>query len=168
MIQHLFSQQKVFSLVEDFTFFNEQQQPIFRARGNFFAFPKQYKMYDSSSMDNPIIIIRRKFFAFMPTFTIMDARNNNQVLFTVRRRFRLGRPIFDIATPHGNYLIDGNLIGHDFAIINPNGQQIIEVRKRFLTWGDTYDIAIDTSQIPLHVAAAIKLTIDCALHSNNR
>ncbi|MCL2555504.1 MAG: LURP-one-related family protein [Firmicutes bacterium] len=167
MIQHLFLKQKVFSLTEDFTFFDEFQRPIFRARGNFFAFPKQYKMFDAVNQVNPMILIRRKFFAFMPTFTIIDT-SNNQTLFTVRQRFRLGRPIFDIATPHGNYMIDGNLIGHDFAIMNPNGRQVIQLNKRFLTWGDAYDVAIDTSQIPLHVAAAIILTIDCALHSSNR
>jgi len=169
MIRHLYLKQKVFALAEDFTFFDEAQNPVFRARGNFFGMPKQYKLYDANNQDknNHIILIRRKFWAFMPTFFIINPQNN-QTLFTVRQRFRFGRPIFDISTPHGNYLIDGNLIAHEFRILDPNGQQIIEIRKRFIAWGDTYDVAVDTAQIPVHVAASIILTIDCALHSTNR
>jgi len=165
-MQNLFLKQKVFSLTEDFTFFDLNQVPVFRAKGNFFAFPKRYKMFDSRN-NAELMEITRKFFAFVPTFSVTDTQTGQQVL-TVRQRFRLGRPKFDISTPHGNYLIEGNFIAHTFKIFAPNGQQIIEVKKRLISWGDTYEITVDTSQIPLTVAAAIILTIDCALHSSNR
>jgi len=164
-MQYLYLKQKVFSIGESFTFLSDQKEPVFTAKGSFFAMPKRYKLFDAVS-NTEIIEITRKFFSWTPTFTITESKTKQQ-LFTVKQRFRLGRPRFDISTPAGNYMIEGELFAHEFDIVDPQGKSIVTVRKKWISWGDTYEIWADTSQIPLHVAASIVLTFDCAIHSNN-
>ena len=163
-MSYLYLQQKVFSIGEKYTFFDANQQVVFKAQGSFFAIPKRYQLFDKPN--NPVINIERKLFSWMPTFNITDPRNG-QGMFTVRQRFSFGRPRFDIHTCTGqSYNVTGSFWAYDFQISTATGQQIIIVKKHWLTWGDTYEIWFDTTQVTAEVAAAIVLTIDCTLHSN--
>ena len=160
---YLYLQQKVFSIGESFTFFDLNQRPVFTARGSFFAIPKRYELYNA--MGAPLIEITRKFFTFMPKFILRHA--GGEVLCQINQRFRLGGARFDIITPNdGVYEIRGSLLAHDFTIHNAQGEVIVKVSKHWLAWGDTYEIMFNENLITAQAAAAMILTIDCALHSN--
>ncbi|MCL2177056.1 MAG: hypothetical protein FWB72_03810, partial [Firmicutes bacterium] len=99
----LYLRQKVLAIREKFTFFNEHQMPIFRARGSFFSMPKRYELLCANT-NQPLAKIRRKFWAIMPTFYIYDLTTNQQIC-RIKKRFRIGRPKLDIKTPAGRYTI---------------------------------------------------------------
>ncbi|MCL2847714.1 MAG: LURP-one-related family protein [Firmicutes bacterium] len=164
---YLYLRQKVFSIGESFTFFDFNQTPIFTARGSFFAIPKRYQLFDARMQGNPIIEIRRKVFSFMPRYTVTH-QPNGQLFCTINQRFRIGGARFDIHTPHdGHYQIIGSIFAHEFRVENAHRQTIVSIRKHWLAWGDTYEIMFDERLITAETAAAIILTIDCAIHSKN-
>jgi uncharacterized protein YxjI len=164
---YLYKRQKVFAITENFTYFDAHQNPVYTARGSFFQLPKQYQMFDARQPHAPIIEVTRKFWSFMPKYIVRDL-TTGLIAFKIKQRFTIGRSHFDIITPDGHHFrIEGSFWAHDFRVFNPMGREIIQVRKKVLAWSDTYEIMIDETQIPIHLAAAITLTIDCAIHSNN-
>jgi len=163
---YLYLRQKVFSIGESFTFFDINQIPVFTARGSFFRIPKRYQLFDARN-PNPIMEIRRKFFTFMPRFVVRHQPNGEEFC-TISQRFRFGGARFDIHTPRdGYYQVVGSIFAHDFRVENAMGQTIVRIRKHWVAWGDTYEISFDDNLITPQAAAAIILTIDCAIHSNN-
>jgi len=163
---YLYLKQKVFSIGEKFTFFDVNQNPVFTARGSFFRIPKRYQLFDAQDPSTPLIDITRKVFSFMPQFFIADPANGH-VFCKVRQRFRFGGARFDLETPVGYHEIAGKIMAHDFKITNANGQVVVGVQKKWIAWGDTYEIFFDPNLISAKVTAALVLTIDCAIHSNN-
>ncbi|MCL2861672.1 MAG: LURP-one-related family protein [Firmicutes bacterium] len=163
---YLYLKQKPLSSDEKFTFFDEQQKPVFKSMGSFFAIPRRYKLFDAVK-NQEIVDITRRFFAFTPNFTITDT-TTKQSLFFVKQCVFFGKPRFEISSSSGNYRIEGDLSKYEYDIIDPFGQRIISVRTKLISWGDTYEIWADNTKIPLHVAASIVLTVNCAAHSASR
>ena len=161
-LETIYLKQKVLSIREKFTFYDRNQKIIYKARGNLIALPKRYQLFDKKN--TPKVEIVRAIFSFMPQFELYDVSTNHKIC-TIRKKFRIGRPILDMATPHGNYIIDGNIFAHDFRVYNHQNKQVINVQKQWISWGDAYEITVDTMQMPLHVAASIVIAIDCTYHN---
>ena len=163
---YLYKRQKIFAITENFKYFDEHQNLVFSARGNFWGFPKRYHLFRGTESE-PIIEVTRKMWTIMPRFIIRDL-NTGHIVAEIRQRFRIGGSRFDITSFDGSpFRIEGSFWAHNFKIFNQFDQQIIEVKKKVLAWADTYEIMIDETQIPVHIAAAISLTIDCAIHNRN-
>jgi uncharacterized protein YxjI len=113
---------------------------------------------------NPTVNIKRAVFAFLPKYTVYDMPSGEE-LCTIKRRFSI-RPNFSIMTKEGEYRIEGSLFGYEFDIFAANGQKIVGVHKKFISWGDTYEIFIDDTKIQPKLAAALVVAIDNAVHSN--
>ena len=163
---YIYKQQKVFSIRENFSYFDINQNLVFTARGSFFGFPKRYHLF-SGAGQQPIIEVTRPAFAMMPRFLIKDL-TSGRMIGKVKKRFRFfGRPRFDVFSADGGvYRIEGSFWAHNFKIFDPLGRQIIDVQKKVISWGDTYEIMIDDRFVPVPVAMALVLAIDCAVHSN--
>jgi len=163
---YLYLKQKVFSIGEKYTFFDENQTPVFLAKGSFFKIPKRYQLFSAQAPETPIIEITRKVFSMTPQFSVADP-TNGQIMCKVNQRFRFGSPRFNVETPVGMHEIIGKILAHDFRIENPQKQTILTVKRKWISWGDTYEIFFDPNAVSAKVAAALVLTIDCAIHSNN-
>ena len=162
---YLYKKQKVFSLTEQFRYLDINERLIYQARGSFFSLPKKYQLLDINN--TPLITVSRRMFTFMPKYDITSIKNN-QHIGSINKRFTFGRPRFDLIDSQGNnYIVQGSLFAHNFQIFNPHNQLVIEVRKKIITWGDTYEIMVDESQINIIIAMGIVLAIDCAIFSNN-
>jgi uncharacterized protein YxjI len=164
-MEKLYLKQKVFAIREKFTFFDVHQHEVYRARGSLLAMPQRYELIDTNGQ--AVIEVVRTFFSLMPEFKIVDLVNGTEIC-KIRKRFRIGRPILDMTTAQGNYLIDGSFWAHDFNVFDRQNRKMINVRKQWISWGDTYEITIDTELVNKHVAAGIVLAIDCTYHSNNK
>ena len=162
-MERLYLKQKVFSITEKFTFYDLNQNEVYKARGSFFALPKYYTLVDNQGQ--AFVEVRRTFLSFMPEFTLIDLQRGTEIC-RIRKRFRLGFPKLDIYADNAQYLIDGSFWAHEFTVKNEQGHLLITVSKQWISWGDAYEITVDTRLIEKHVAAGIVLAIDCTYHSN--
>ena len=163
-MERLYLKEKVFSIREKFTFYDINEQIIYKAHGNLFAFPKRYELTDQ--LNRPKVEITRTIFSLMPEFTLTDQSLNREIA-KVKKRFRIGRPVLDIWTPDGDLIIKGSFWAHEFDIYNSNGDILVSISKQWIAWGDTYELIINTKLIERHVAAAIVIALDCAYHNQN-
>jgi len=163
---YLYLKQKVFSIGEKYTFYDENQNVIFTSKGSFFKIPKRYQIFSAEAPETPIVDITRAVFAMTPQFQVKDPASGN-LLCKVNQRFRLGSPRFNVETPVGMHEIIGKILAHDFKIEDPNKEVILTVKRKWISWGDTYEIFFNPQKVSAKIAAALVLTIDCAIHSNN-
>ena len=163
-MEHLYLKQKVFSLTEKFTFYDLEQNEVIKARGSFFSLPKHYTLVDEGGQ--AVLLVERTIFSLMPEFTLFTLPQRTEIC-RIRKRFRIGSPRLDIFVSNTKYLIEGSFFAHEFFVRDEQGNLLISVCKKWLAWGDTYEISINTSLIEKHVAAGIVLAIDCTYHSNN-
>jgi len=166
MNNYLYLKQAVFSFGDKYTFFDANQNQVFKARGSVFRIPKRYQLFSVNNPTAPLITIRRKAFSFMPRYTVLNS--DGTVFCTIRQHFKFGGSRFTITTPtNGEFSIRGSFFAHSFEVLNPQGAVVISMRKHIISWGDTYEIYFDASCITPEAAAAVILTIDCAIHSRN-
>lgn len=156
---YLYLRQAVFSIGEKFTFYDERENPVFTASGSFFSLPKNFTLYYNQE---PVLFIERAFLSFLPKYTLYDLPSK-QLACTVKRNLSFNKN-FVISAPHGDYAIDGSLFGYEFDIVSPDGQKIASVHKRYISWGDTYEIFIDENEIPAKIVAGIIISVDNAAH----
>jgi uncharacterized protein YxjI len=163
---YLYKKQKVLSIREQFTYFDINQQVVYNATGSFFAFPKRYELTQTGS-SHPLLEVRRKMFTLLPRFYVNDLRNQGQLMAVIRQRFTFMRPTFDLYDRNDQrYHVQGSFWAHNYQIFDPSNNKVIEVNKKWIAWGDTYEIMIDDSKIDLLLAIGLVLAIDCAIFSN--
>ena len=160
---YLYLKQKVFAIAEKFTFFDANQFPVFTAQGSFFSIPKRFTLFSNQI---PVLTVERAVFSWLPRFTVFDQPSGQQVC-TMKREFSF-KPNFTITSNDGVYTIRGSLFGYEFDIYAPDGQKVVGVHKKFISWGDTYEIFIDETKIQPKIAAGLVVAIDNAVHPNTQ
>ncbi|MDR2090554.1 MAG: LURP-one-related family protein [Clostridiales bacterium] len=158
---YLYLKQKVFSLTEKFTFFDENQNVVYSAGGSFFSFPKTFRLLKD---DRTVLTIEKKIWPLMPQYRLLSA-DGNEIAF-IKQKFTL-KPTFEIASQNGNLRIDGSFWGYTFRISDADGNAVTSVQKRYFSWGDAYEIYIDESKINPAAACGIVVAFDNAVHNEN-
>ncbi|MDR3262855.1 MAG: LURP-one-related family protein [Clostridiales bacterium] len=157
---YLYLKQKVFSIVEKFNFFDENQNVVYSAKGSFFQIPKSFTLFKD---DEPVFKIERKIFSFMPQFRFFSLPSGADAGY-IRGKFSLHKN-FDIFTPEGDFKIEGSLLGYTFKITDTVGNVLTDVSKQYFTWGDTYKIQIDETRISPETACGAIIAFDNVIHN---
>jgi uncharacterized protein YxjI len=85
---------------------------------------------------------------------------------TIKKRFTLFHHKLDILSDFGDFVIDGDLFAHRFSITS-NGKIVVDFSKKWVSWGDSYEISIFPEE---HVDfyLALVIMIDNCLHDSSR
>ena len=153
----LYIKQKVFSFVDRFTIKDEQGTDAYMAVGEFLTLGKKLNIYEGTKTDaNPSARIEQKLISLTTRFSIL--LRGSHVTDMVRKvtfftnDYRLeGLP----------WRIDGDVLAHEYSLIDGNSV-IMQISKKWFTWGDSYELDIADNQDPL-LCLAIALAIDCCL-----
>ncbi|NMA65225.1 MAG: hypothetical protein GX957_03155 [Clostridiaceae bacterium] len=157
----LYIKQKVFSIGDKYSITNELGQPVFYVQGEIFTFGAKIHLYDVTGAE--LYFIQQKLFRFLPEYHIYNGSSLSAI---VKKEFSFFRPRLNITSQFGDFTFEGNLFAMDFAIYN-NGRMIGELHKKWLSWGDSYELIIhDDNLAPFFCALAI--SIDHCLHNENR
>lgn len=148
----LYMKQKVFSLRGRFAIQDEHQQDRYVIEGSFMQIPKTFTISDVSGQ--AITTITKKTFSLLPTFYV---EVDGQGPMTIYKEFTFFRPKYTIDA--AGIEVDGNWWDMDFHVTR-DGEMIGRVQKKWLTWGDTYEIEVldDTME---HLLISIVVAIDC-------
>ncbi|MBU3111341.1 LURP-one-related/scramblase family protein [Clostridium lacusfryxellense] len=156
---NFYIRQKVFSIGDKFSITDVSGNNMFNVEGKVFSLGKKLRIYDMSN--NEIVYIEQKLFKLLPEYSIFF---NGNYAAKVKKEFTFFSNKFNIDSNMGNYEIEGDFFAHDFSIIK-NGSSIAEINKKWLSWGDTYEITINEGENYAFILALV-IVVDQVLHDN--
>jgi len=157
----LYIRQKVFSIGDKYSVTNEMGQPVFFVESEIFTFGAKIHLYDV--IGNELYFIQQKLFRFLPEYHIY---NGGILAAIVKKEFTFFSPRLNISSQFGDYTLEGNLFAMDFAILK-DGVLIGELHKKWLSWGDSYELIIHDDNLAAFFCA-LAITIDHCLHNESK
>ncbi|API90217.1 hypothetical protein BKP56_01900 [Marinilactibacillus sp. 15R] len=151
--------QKVFSLKEQFTVKNEDEQDAYYVEGKLFTLGSKLHIYNTNNEE--ILYIEQKIWRFLPEF---DIYQQGELVATIKKEFRFFKNDYSINGP--DWDIEGSVMAHDY-VIREREKVVADISKKWLSWGDSYAIDIqDNSQKELLLRAVI--VIDCVISASRK
>ncbi|MCL2540445.1 MAG: LURP-one-related family protein [Firmicutes bacterium] len=160
----LYLKQKVFTIADRLTFYDQNQQVVYKVKGSLFKIPPRLNITDAAGAD--VIQVKKKLFRFFRTYGIVDLANGSEIG-TIKRKFSLNKN-FKITVGEQNLKIAGSLFGFEFNVVNEQGESLVNVKKKYISWGDSYEVFIDETRLEPPVACAICVAFDHAVHNQKR
>ncbi|MCM3897658.1 LURP-one-related/scramblase family protein [Gordonia sputi] len=134
-MSRLFIKQKVFSVGEKFTVFDELQQSRYFVRGSFMQIPKRFTVTTAS--DVPVAQITKTVFSFLPRFTV--EMEGVGLVATIRKEFTFFKPKYSV---DGAALsVSGDWWDMNFSVFRAN-HEVARIHRKLLSWGDTYEVDV--------------------------
>lgn len=164
-MRNLYLKQKVFTWGDKYNVFDSNQNIIYHIKGKVFSLRNKMDMFKN---DQFIYHMERKLFHFMPHFTLFNKNQEEEA--TIIRRFTFIGGKLDIQSKYGQMAMIGQAFQRDFQLTK-DGQVVMSIHKKWLSWGDTYEITIhDDEHEAFYVALAILIDVifhqSSAQHSN--
>lgn len=153
---YLYMKQKVFSWKDKFSIQNSYGEDKYYIEGKAISLGKKLRIFDMAG--NEIAFVNQKIVSLMPRFSV---EMNGEEVAVIKKKFTLLKPKYIIEGP--NWEVQGNFLAHDYEITD-NGRTIVAIHKKWMSWGDTFELEIaDESQEALAVATV--LAIDAVIDS---
>lgn len=162
-MKKFYLKQKVFSFKDRFKIFDDNQNVAFYCKGKFFSISRKKDFFKADG-DVLLFTLKRKVFSFLPKYFILNAQG--ETIATVKKHFTFMKAKLSIESTIGNFTIQGDVWAHNFTIAM-NNESVVTVQKKWISWGDTYEISVfDDRSTALYLAMVI--VIDDCLHSNRQ
>lgn len=150
----LYIKQKIFSWNDKFSVYDETGAERYFVAGELFSWGKKLHVYDH--VQREAAFIRQELFSLMPKFIVsVDGQDIAEIV----KEFTFFKPKYRIDGL--GWEIDGDFWDHDYEITK-NGRTIVSLSKEWFTWGDCYELNIESPEDEI-VALAVVLAIDCVL-----
>jgi uncharacterized protein YxjI len=154
-MKYVYLKQKVFSIRDAFKVYDDQQQIIYEAKGKLLSLNSRRDIFKYGE-STPIYTMKQKIFAFAPTYFLYD-RNQIQVAKMAQQLFAFFGAKFNLVLQGKKYEIKGDLFGYNYNIRDEQGV-VVQINKKILSWGDTYQIAIhDTFEEGLAISVVLMI-----------
>ena len=140
----LLIKQRVFSWGEKFNVYDEAQQVKYYVQGEVFTLTRRLHIYNANGSE--VGMLRQKFWSWLPTFYF---ERDGEVLGTIRKSFSWIHPKYEI--DFMGWHCEGDFMGWDFNVEDSYGGLVAAIRRKLLTWGDTYIIDYDRAadEVPI-------------------
>ena len=150
----LYFKQKVFTLRQRSNIFDEHGNILFSAVGEIISLGRKMHIYDN--MNNEVAFVQQRLLRLLPRFSVYI---EGQYICDIVKEFTLLKPRYYIEGL--DWQICGDFFAHDYSI-SCGGQYIASIHKRWMSWGDSYeiDIAYDRDIV---MALAVIIAIDCVI-----
>jgi uncharacterized protein YxjI len=158
-MKYLYIKQKVFSFIDRYKVYDEGQNLQYEAKGKFFTLTSQKDLYRVGEQTK-IFTIKQKILTFVPTYYLFDA-DDKEVAKLAQQLFVFFGTKYQLVVKDKKYAIEGDLFSHQYDIKDEDGL-VVSIRKKWISWGDTYEVSILDS-FDEGLAISIVLMIDDAL-----
>ena len=138
---------------EDSEVTNENNEPVFTVRGNYFSFGKKKKIYAINGTH--LYTVRNRIFNFLSYKVYVDDAEGKRVATVKKGMFSISGK-YKILDTEDKMAIDGNFFGRK-SFITRNGEDVASVTKEFTFFVDAYVLAADEKDIPFFTALVIAL-----------
>ena len=155
---NFYMKQRVFSWRDKFHICDEEGNEKYYVEGAAFSIGKRLTMFDATG--NEVAEIRQKVMSFLPKYYVQLA---NGVTLEIKKHFTFFRPKYGVE-PFG-WTVQGDFFNHDYDILMGDAL-VARVAKRWLTWGDAYEISVGPAADEVAALATV-LVIDACLEQQN-
>lgn len=151
-MKKLYIKQQVFSIGEKFTVMDEDQRPRYFVKGSFMKIPKTFRIEDEQGRE--ISLITKKFISLLPKFFV---EMNGKEAIEISKQLSFFKAKYSISAE--DITVDGNWWDMDFEV-SQKGRKVAEINKRWISWGDTYEITILNEDLE-ELIISLVIAIDC-------
>lgn len=131
---------------------DEAQQDKYLIEGSFLKVPKTFTVFNTNRTE--VAVITKKVFSFLPQFFL---EMNGREILTIKKAFTFFKARYSIEG--AGIEVNGNWLDMEFEVLQ-NGQTIGRVNKKWLSWGDSYEVQILSDEHE-EIVIAIVVAIDC-------
>ena len=143
----LHAKQKFFSIKDEFTYLDENEQVVYSVKGKAFSWVK--KLWVSNAVGEEVAFITEKFWTFLPHFFI---EQNGTLVCEVKKDWTWVKQRYSV-NPQG-WVFRGDFWNHEYEILE--GDRVVAtISKKWLTWSDTYEIRIERPEDQLLVCCLV-------------
>ena len=128
----LLIKQRVFSWTDSYDVYDENENPKYFVKAEFFSLGHQLHVYDRNNHE--LGVIRQRLLTFLPAFEI---EIGGRVRGEIRKQFSFFKPRYEI--DYNGWRVEGDFLGWDYDVYN-GCSSIIHISKELFHWGDTYTI----------------------------
>ena len=154
----LFIKEKVFSWGDQFAVLDEYGGEKYFVKGEVFSFGKRLHIYNRDGVE--IAFIKQELLSFLPCYHVFVG--GRQVA-QIKQQFSFLSPRYYVSGPE--WEVTGHFLEHDYEI-SKGGIPIMSIKKEWMTWGDCYELNIQ-SPADEQLALATVITIDCIVESRD-
>lgn len=130
----LYIKQKIMSLNDSFSIYNEQGEEVYRVEGKLLSLGKKFHVYDNSGRE--VLYIEQELLSLLAKYNIFIG---DQLAAVVNQKLSLLKPKYSIEGL--DWQIKGDYLAHNYTI-REDDRAIAVISKAFLAWSDTYEIDI--------------------------
>lgn len=153
----LYYKQKIFTLRQRSEIFDEHGNVIFTALGELISLGRKMHIYDRNNSE--VAFVQQRILRLLPRFSVYIG---GQYTADIVKEFTFFKPRYRIEGL--DWEISGDLFSHDYTI-NSGGDYIAYIHKRWMSWGDSYEIDI-VNDNDVIMALAVITAIDCVLDAS--
>ncbi|CAL6009836.1 Conserved_hypothetical protein [Hexamita inflata] len=151
MTQKFYMQQNVFQLTNQFSIKNELGQDSYFVDSELFSISQKHHLLNYQRAC--LYSVERKLFTILPTYYVNNT-NNRTLLTIVKECSCTGQEL--TITGSKNWKVMGFYSAHEFQIIE-DGQIIAAVKKAWFTWGESFEIEVQSGQAELVIATVVAI-----------
>ena len=158
---YLYIKQRVFSIGDKYDVYDGNGNVVYDVKSEVFTIGAKIHLCDTSGRE--LFYIKQNFTLFRKQYEIYSG---DGLFATVQQEFSFFKPRLTISSIYGEFAIEGSFLSLDFEIKN-QGVLVGSVHKKWLSWGDSYEIYIpDGSDIAFFTSLVI--AIDHCVHNENK
>lgn len=150
--------QKVWSFKDRFTIKDDVERDMYYVEGEAFTFAKKLRLFNKDNEEQ--LYIEQSLWKFLPEYNLYQ---DGAKVATVKKDFALLKNNYTILGP--DWHIEGSVMAHDYVIKEGN-KVIADINKKWLSWGDTYEINIHDEQY-VSLLLGIVVVIDAVIAQEN-
>ena len=157
----LYIKQRIFSIGDKYDVFDEMQNVVYMVQGQVFSIGAKITIFDYTGRE--LYFIKQRITFLLAHYELY---RDNQLVADVRSEFALFKARLSVTSGYGNFSMVGDIFAMDFEILK-DGIPIGRISKKWLAWGDTYELDIyDNFDRDFFVALVI--TMDNCIHNGDK
>lgn len=156
----LYIKQKAFSIGDKYNVYDVNQNIVFNVKSEIFTIGDKLHLLDT--LGNELYYIRRRITFMLARYEIYS---KNTLYAVVSQQFTFFKPKLVVESAYGRFDINGNFLSMNFDITK-NGSYFGSVHKKWLSWGDSYELDIPHNEDAAFFCALV-IAIDNCLHNDN-
>ena len=153
----LYFKQRVFTFRQRSEIYDESGNVMFTAVGEILSLGRKMHIFDD--MNNEIAFVQQRLLRLLPRFSVYIG---GQFIGDVVKQFTLLKPHYTI--DELGWQISGDFFEHDYSI-SCGGNYIASIHKRWMSWGDSYEIEI-VRETDIVLSLTVIVAIDCVLDAS--
>jgi uncharacterized protein YxjI len=157
----LYIKQRIFSLGDKYDVYDAEENVVFDVESEIFTIGAKLHLYDTQG--NELYYIKKRITFLLAQYEIYQQDNLCAV---INQEFSLFRSKLNVESSLGDFNINGEFMNLDYEITR-NGQYFGSIHKKWLSWGDSYELDIPNQNNAAFFCALV-IAIDNCLHNENK